>query len=86
MPTRPCPGAVWPGPRPSSSISSSTALGLILSVILVGSFVLGPSVATMQQGGDASAAIILGASWDLVALTLATGLSVYKPRLRPAHA
>ena len=46
-------------------------LGLILSVILVGSFVLGPSVATMQQGGDAELAIILGASWDLVALTLA---------------
>jgi hypothetical protein len=61
-------------------------LGLILSVILVGSFVLGPSVARMQEGGDAGLAIILGSSWDVAALTLATGLSVYKPRLRPAHA
>ena len=61
-------------------------LGLILSVILVGSFVLGPSVASMQEGGDAELAIVLGSLWDVLALTLATGLSVYKPRLRPSPA
>jgi uncharacterized membrane protein len=57
-------------------------LGLILSVILVGSLVLGPSVAAMQQGGDAELPIVLGSAYDVLALTLATGLSVYKPRLK----
>ena len=53
-----------------------------LSVILVGSFVLGPSVAAMQEGGDAELPIVLGSAYDVLALTLATGLSVYKPRLK----
>ena len=57
-------------------------LSLIASVILVGSFVLGPSTATMQEGGDAELALILGSAWDVLALTLAVGLSVYKPRLK----
>jgi uncharacterized membrane protein len=56
----------------------------ILSVILVGAFVIGPSNATMQSGGSDSAelALILASGWDVLVLTLATGLSVYKPRLR----
>jgi hypothetical protein len=61
-------------------------LGLIVSVILVGSLALGPSVAAMQQGGDAEWTIVAGSAYDVLALTLATGLSVYKPRLRPAPA
>jgi hypothetical protein len=59
-------------------------LGLIASVILVGSFVLGPSVAAAQETGSGSVAILLGSAYDVVALTLATGLSVYKPRLKVA--
>jgi hypothetical protein len=57
-------------------------LGAIVSVILVGSLVLGPSVAAMQEGGDAELAVIAGSAYDVLALTLATGLSVYKPRLK----
>jgi uncharacterized membrane protein len=60
----------------------ATKLLLIASVILMGSFVLGPSVAAMQEGGDAELALILGSAYDVLALTLATGLSVYKPRLK----
>ncbi len=48
-------------------------LALILSVILVGAFVLGPSVEAERSG-----AVIAGATWDVCALLLATGLSVYK--------
>jgi hypothetical protein len=53
---------------------------IVLSVILVGAFVLGPSVEEMRSGGGGTeTAILAGASWDLAALLLATGLSVYKP-------
>ena len=58
-------------------------LGLIVSVILMGSFVLGPTTASMQQGGDAGLALILGSAYDVLALSLAVGISVYKPRLKP---
>jgi len=54
---------------------------LILSVILVGAFVIGPGVAAMREGrGGAETMLILACAYDVVALTLATGLSVYKPR------
>jgi uncharacterized membrane protein len=59
-------------------------LGLIVSVILVGSLVLGPSVAAMQQGGDVELLVVAGSAYDVLALTLATGLSVYKPRVKVA--
>jgi uncharacterized membrane protein len=56
---------------------------LLVSVILVGSFVLGPSTEAMRNGdGGAEALLILGAGWDVVALSLATGLSVFKPGRR----
>jgi uncharacterized membrane protein len=61
-------------------------LGLIVSVILVGSLVLGPSVASMQEGGDVEWVVVAGSAYDVLALALATGLSVYKPRLRPVAA
>lgn len=55
-------------------------LALLVSVILVGAFVLGPGVEAMRNGtGGAEARIMLGAGWDVVALLVATGLSVYKP-------
>jgi hypothetical protein len=58
-------------------------LTLLLGVILVGSFVLGPGTEAMRTGdGGAEARLIAGAAYDVAALTLATGLSVFKPRRR----
>lgn len=55
-------------------------LMLILSVILVGALVIGPATNEMRHGGgDAEAVLIAAAAWDLLALTTATVLSVYKP-------
>lgn len=55
-------------------------LALIASVILVGALVLGPAVETMRSGaGGAEARVLAGASWDVLALLVATGLSVYRP-------
>jgi predicted integral membrane protein DUF2269 len=55
-------------------------LTLVLTVILMGSFVLGPSVEQMRDGsGGVEGRILLGASWDLAALATATVLSVFKP-------
>jgi Predicted integral membrane protein (DUF2269) len=55
-------------------------LGLLASVILMGALVLGPSVEQMRTGaGGTETRIVLGAAWDVLALTLATVLSVYKP-------
>jgi hypothetical protein len=52
---------------------------LILSVIVVGSLVLGPATDAMRDGrGDAEALLIAGSAWDVGALLLATGLSVFK--------
>jgi len=53
---------------------------LILSVVLVGALVIGPANAAMRAGeGGSEPALILGSAWDVLALTLATGLSVFKP-------
>ena len=55
-------------------------LALLLSVILVGAFVIGPGTSDMHNGqGGAETRLILAASWDVLALTVATALSVYKP-------
>jgi Predicted integral membrane protein (DUF2269) len=57
-------------------------LMLLLSVILVGALVIGPATAEMANGsGDAETVLIAAAAWDVLALTVATALSVYKPRL-----
>ncbi|HET8738744.1 MAG TPA: hypothetical protein VFO17_03320 [Acidimicrobiia bacterium] len=58
-------------------------LGLILSVMLVGTFVL-PGLDALREGGPGlEARLIGGAAWDVVALTAATALAVFKPgRLR----
>ena len=58
-------------------------LGLLVGVILVGALVIGPGTEAMRTGdGGAEARLIAGAAYDVVALTLATGLSVFKPRRR----
>lgn len=56
---------------------------LIVSVILVGSFVLGPAVEELRRGADgAESRVIAGAAYDVLALSVATGLSVFKPGRR----
>lgn len=58
-------------------------LALLVGVILVGSFILGPGTDAMRSGdGGAEARLIAGSAYDVAALTLATGLSVFKPRRR----
>jgi uncharacterized membrane protein len=53
---------------------------LNLSVIVVGALVIGPQTSAMVDGGGGSEAVlILASGYDVVALCLATGLSVYKP-------
>jgi Predicted integral membrane protein (DUF2269) len=54
---------------------------LILSVIVAGALVLGPQTEAMRSGGGSQAALIAASAWDVLALMLATGLSVFKPRL-----
>ncbi len=57
-------------------------LALVLGVILVGSL-LGPGTEAMRTGdGGAETRLIAGSAYDVAALTLATGLSVFKPRRR----
>lgn len=58
-------------------------LVLLIGVILVGALVLGPGTEAMRSGdGGAQARLIAGAGYDVVALALATGLSVFKPGRR----
>jgi hypothetical protein len=53
---------------------------LNVSVILVGALVLGPQTAAMADDGSGSeAALVVGSVYDVLALSLATGLSVFKP-------
>ncbi|HKY22899.1 MAG TPA: DUF2269 family protein [Vicinamibacterales bacterium] len=53
---------------------------IIVSVMLVGSFVISPAHAAMLQGReDAAANLIVAAAYDVVALGVATWLSVFKP-------
>jgi uncharacterized membrane protein len=63
----------------------TTKLCLLLSVIVVGALVLGPGTEAMRSGdGGAETQLILGSAWDVVALSLATGFSVFKPRRQAA--
>jgi uncharacterized membrane protein len=65
----------------------TSKLLLILSVILVGAFVIGPATAAMLDGrGGAEGTLIVASAYDVLALSLATGLSVYKPGRRRARA
>ncbi|HEY8584997.1 MAG TPA: DUF2269 family protein [Capillimicrobium sp.] len=61
-------------------------LVLLVGVILVGAMVLGPGTEAMRAGeGGAEARLIAGSAYSVVALALATGLSVFKPRRRRAR-
>ena len=57
-------------------------LALIVSVILVGAFVIGPGSNELVDGTDTTGRLIAGATYDVVALTIATSLSVFKPDAR----
>ena len=57
-------------------------LALIVSVILVGAFVIGPGSNELVDGTDTTGRLIAGATYDVMALTIATSLSVFKPGLR----
>ncbi len=55
-------------------------LALIVVVLLVGSFIISPASAQMLDGdGDTTGRLIVGAAIDVVALTAATALGVFKP-------
>ena len=55
-------------------------LALIVSVLAVGSFVIGPASSRLLDGdSDATRQLIAGASYDVIALAFATILSVFKP-------
>jgi hypothetical protein len=55
-------------------------LMIVVSVLLVGALVLGPAVDTMLAGdGGAEWRLIAGAGYDIVAMTTAVALSVFKP-------
>jgi uncharacterized membrane protein len=55
----------------------------IVSVILVGALVIGPANAAMLDGeGGKETVLILATAYDVLVLSLATGLSVFKPRRR----
>ena len=57
--------------------------GLIVTVLLVGAFVIGPASSQMLDGeGDTTGRMIAGAAYDVVALTVATALGVFKPGRR----
>jgi hypothetical protein len=53
---------------------------LIVSVMLVGGLVIGPTLdAFLRQGGSEVRPLIGAAAYDVAALALATILSVFKP-------
>jgi hypothetical protein len=54
-------------------------LVLIISVIVVGSFIIGPTTERMTEGDGSERVLILASAYDVLALTLATGLAVHKP-------
>lgn len=61
-------------------------LALLVGVILVGALVLGPGTDAMRGGeGGAELRLVAGSAYDVTALLLSTGLSVFKPgrRRRP---
>jgi hypothetical protein len=55
-------------------------LVLIVTVLLVGAFVIGPASSQMLDGGgDTTGRLIAAAAYDVAALTAATALAVFKP-------
>jgi hypothetical protein len=54
-------------------------LVLLVSVMAVGGFVLAPAQEAALDGTGGSGGLIAGATWDVLALLVAVGLSVFKP-------
>ena len=55
-------------------------LALIVSVMVVGGVVIGPAEEVMMHtGADASRRLMAAGAYDVLALAVATGLSVFKP-------
>ncbi len=53
---------------------------LIISVMFVGGLVIGPAMASaIQHGENTTPRLIAAAAYDVVALSVATGLAVFKP-------
>ena len=60
-----------------------TKLLLTISVALVGSFVIGHAENALLEGArDGEAMLIAGRAWDVLALSVAAVLSVFKPGKR----
>jgi hypothetical protein len=58
----------------------TTKLLLIVSVMMVGGLIIGPAQKAMLDGvADTSGRLIAAASYDVIALAVATTLSVFKP-------
>ncbi|MFN2445868.1 MAG: hypothetical protein ABR606_09860 [Vicinamibacterales bacterium] len=54
---------------------------LAVSVMVVGGLAIGPAQEAMLRGGaDATVQLIAAGAYDVIALAVATGLSVFKPR------
>lgn len=57
-----------------------TKLLLIISVMVVGGVFIGPALtATLEHGENATGRLVFAAAYDVVALGVAVGLSVFKP-------
>ena len=55
-------------------------LALVVTVLLVGAFVISPASSQMLDGdGDTTGRLIAAATYDVAALTAATALGVFKP-------
>jgi hypothetical protein len=54
-------------------------LALVLSVLLVGGVWLGPASNDLLDGVDRTRTLVIAATYDVIALTTATALSVFKP-------
>lgn len=54
-------------------------LALLVSVMVVGGVVLGPAENAALDGDGGTGMLIAGSSWDIAALLVAIGLSVFKP-------
>lgn len=57
-------------------------LALVVTVLLVGGLVIGPASNQLLDGDDTTGRLIAGATYDVVALALATALGVFKPGRR----
>ena len=60
-----------------------TKVVLIISVMAVGGFMIGPAFTDMlERGVDSTSRLMVAAAYDVVALAVATGLGVFKPGRR----